>query len=282
MLLVVIFLDLKTKSNRNAINRRDINYQTTCSKTSSSLPVVAQSLGNNNNHIKIETNDVQSPVPAAVPLPPPTMQQTRTSRGRTRRETREDVAEVPPNTRDIAHNVIALLPAHEVSLRTFANVVLDNMSCPNARKLLYKAKHWHKLTKKEREHYHKMHAWLLDSQSNIRTLKVKEIKKLKSRISDLPFIDTANVVRQVKELLSAFGVSHRVFERGIRLVAEHRVGFASAAQTLVNGVADRQTYIRKQTFVKEPIGAIKKLLLLRKMDKLADQRAIATTTARDA
>ena len=131
------------------------------------------------------------------------------------------------DTTDLAHKVLVLLASHKVSTRIFAKLVL-NMSRQNASELLYKPKVWYQPSARVRRHYRTMHSWLLAAEHNVHTLAAIAGTRNKPRqeengSSEQIEIDTANVVRKVKELLSEFSISQRLFARCILGLARSTV-----------------------------------------------------------
>ena len=199
---------------------------------------------------------------------------------------------------DIAHRVLALLASHQVSLPIFAKLVL-NLTRQTASPLLSAPKPWRQLTARTREHYCKMHAWLratevpqpqqgrataapssaTSSSSSASSFVSSNDKRRQQSTTAVavnaaerrqPFIDTAKLVRKVKEMLRAFDISQDLFARCIvglnRTTLNQLLAQPKPWSKLLPKA--RQPYMRMQVFVNEPLDAIKKLMLQRKRNKL--------------
>ena len=202
------------------------------------------------------------------------------------------------DTIDIAQRVLALLTSRRrngvIGLATFAKLVLG-MSRQTANRLLYSPKPWHQLSTRVREHYRKMHAWLRATEApqrqqgraNAATSSATSSSSFvssngKSRQQSTtavavneperrqPFIDTAKLVRKVKEMLRAFDISQGLFASyivGLTLSSvSHMFAYPKPWSKLMP--RGREPYIRMQEFVNEPLDALKKLMDQRQMNKL--------------
>ena len=203
------------------------------------------------------------------------------------------------DTIDIAHRVLALLTSQRrngvIGLGTFAKLVL-NMSRQTASKLLYSPKPWHQSSTTVRERYRKMHAWLRATEAPQRqqgraTTSVSSAtsssfvssngKRRQQSTTAVavnaaerrqPFIDTTKLVCKVKEMMRAFDISQDLFARCILGLKRNTLSQLLAwpkpwSKLMARG---REPYIRMQMFVNEPVDAIKKLMLQRKMNKLVE------------